>query len=566
MKKLLFIFAVLNLSFLFAQTSLKSIEEDYLDFLSLDGTVSKKYLGYRTLSDSVYSINNDIHLWNKVFFANKINLFELNNKNNSWFSNGIDKNLKLQIFGPTWFNSYNTSSPYGKNDGALWQGKGYNSSFSIGSRLEALGFELTLKPLLTFSQNSEFAYASPNDAYKNNPYKDKASLYGYYGVHFIDLPQRFGVNPFFTYDWGDTEVRWNFYNFTLGFGTQSIWLGPAKNNPIIHSNNAASYPKFDIGLRKTSLKFCDDKINLGEVEFRIWWGRLSESEYFDNIEENNHNLISGLSFYYKLPFTDLSFGINRTMLSPWGEFTGYTLFNLLLPFNTWGGGDDSDQRFSVTADWLFEKIGLQIYVEWGRNDYSPSLDYIIRYPFHTAGFTFGLKKQTNIFENLKGVLYLEVTHLECSMDYDRLINWYTSFYIHHKRTQGYTNKGQFLATSFTGGNSQYIGYSLYSSKWKLNFSFERINPDLDYTAFIDTRKNPINNDPNRTFPAEANIRVQLITSVDFTYLLSNNFILDSGISFMDDRNYLNVSNYDNSSTHRYNFNIKMALTYLFGKN
>ena len=50
-----FIFALLIIissSFLFSQEALKSIEENYYDFLSLKGTVKRPTLGYRTLSDS----------------------------------------------------------------------------------------------------------------------------------------------------------------------------------------------------------------------------------------------------------------------------------------------------------------------------------------------------------------------------------------------------------------------------------------------------------------------------------------------------------------------------------
>ena len=48
------IFCLLPLS-LSAQEALKSIEEEYYDFLSLNGVVERPTLGYRTLSDSVWN-------------------------------------------------------------------------------------------------------------------------------------------------------------------------------------------------------------------------------------------------------------------------------------------------------------------------------------------------------------------------------------------------------------------------------------------------------------------------------------------------------------------------------
>ena len=39
---------------LYCQEALKSTEEKYYDMLSLDGTTTRSYLSYRTLSDSVW--------------------------------------------------------------------------------------------------------------------------------------------------------------------------------------------------------------------------------------------------------------------------------------------------------------------------------------------------------------------------------------------------------------------------------------------------------------------------------------------------------------------------------
>ena len=61
MKKNQFICTVLfSLSFaLFPQETLKSIEEEYYDFLSLQGITERPYLNYRTLSDSEWNIKEE---------------------------------------------------------------------------------------------------------------------------------------------------------------------------------------------------------------------------------------------------------------------------------------------------------------------------------------------------------------------------------------------------------------------------------------------------------------------------------------------------------------------------
>ncbi|MBR4323225.1 capsule assembly Wzi family protein [Treponema sp.] len=571
---------------IFPQEALKSTEEEYYDFLSLQGLVERPTLGYRTLSDNQWKFvekespvldvegnplldenGNPIkekvlpnHVWQENNLGSKRVLWQSESKGGNWFTRGFDHSIKFKAYGPDWYNSFNTAAPYGQNDGALWQGKGYNTSLTGGVRIEGYGFELTFKPQVCFSQNLEFDYITPN--YSGAKFYGKASNYGYYGVNFIDAPQRFGDSAFWTYSWGDTEARWTWKNFTIGFGTQSIWLGPAQLNPIIHSNNASSYPKLDLGLRKIKVTMPHFGWNLGYIEARGWWGKLYESEWFDNDSNNNNNLITGFVLYYQLPFfKEFTMGINRTMVSKWGDKNEYTLFKIYNPFlssGVSGGNDDSDQRVSITVDYKLNLVGLEMYLEWARNDYSPTIDHYIRYPFHTQGWTFGTRKTLSLPFSLKGQIYLELTSLECSADYDRLIGWYTTFYSHHRVTQGYTNEGQWLGAGIgTGGNSQYIGFTVYHKKGSLSFFGQRRNPDLDYTMYIDNRRQTEN------YRAEGNIKVILDLGIKGTYFFNHFFQFAFSYIFSDEHNPIYEAGEYNNSTHRYNnhfvLNLKVIL-------
>ena len=181
------------------------------------------------------------------------------------------------------------------------------------------------------------------------------------------------------------------------------------------------------------------------------------------------------------------------MLSKWNKISPYTLFGIYIPWMSYiAGEDESDQRASIIVDYLLPSVGFEIYLEWARNDFSPNINYIIRYPFHTQALSLGIKKQFELSSNLQLQILFELTHLECSQDYDRLIAWYSSFYSHHKITQGYTNKGQWLGAGIgTGGNSQYLGIRLLYQKGFIEFFIQRRYPDLDYTMYIDSRKNKI---------------------------------------------------------------------------
>ncbi|MDR3191686.1 MAG: capsule assembly Wzi family protein, partial [Treponema sp.] len=277
-----------------AQEALKSAGEEYYDFLSLLDLSERPALNYRTLSDSEWTVSPGArHPWSGLNLG----------RTHNW-----SDRVALRVYGPELFVSVNTGAPYGYYDGALWQGRGLNSSLSAGLRLEVYGFELTFKPQLSFSQNLEFDIMP--SAYP--------SEYGYFWGYGIDAPQRFGKDPFLVYDWGDSELRYTWKTLTLGFGTQSVWLGPAKINPILHSNNAPSYPKFDIGLRRQPVTIPWLNWYIGDFEARLWIGRLTESGYFDNDTSNDNTMFHGFSLAYAPSFVPgLTLSVNRVCLVPW---------------------------------------------------------------------------------------------------------------------------------------------------------------------------------------------------------------------------------------------------------
>jgi hypothetical protein len=459
----------------------------------------------------------------------------------------------------------NTAAPYGQNDGALWQGRGVNAALTGGVRLEAYGVELTFKPQVSLSQNAVCDYIQPN--YSGSDYQGKAAVYGYYGLKHIDAPQRFGDKLFFIWDWGDSEVRYTWRTLTIGFGTQAIWLGPAQLNPILHSNNAASYPKLDLGIRKQAIRIPWLNWYIGDIEVRAWWGYLSESAYFDNDSTNDHNLITGFAIAYGVPFLPgLTIGFNRIMLSKWEAMNYRAIFTLLWPFmDTSSGFDKNDQRASIVFDYSLPIVGLDIYLEWARNDHSPDLDYVLRYPFHSVGYTVGIKKSITINKYLSGEILFEITGLEASQDYDRLINWSSTFYAHHITTQGYTNRGQWLGAGIgTGGNSQYLGFKLYFPKGYGQFFVQRRNPDLDYTWFIDSNQHS-DEFKKGNWVAEGNIRLFLDFGLSGLYFITDKLSVSGSFIFRDERNPLNKSKsiIDHSSIHRYNTCFSAMVKYFF---
>lgn len=522
MKKLfpLFILAFLSFS-LFAQESLKSIEEQYYDFLSLTGTVKKPSLGYRTLSDSYWEFeeNNDFQKESDTLLPEEKsaendtdNSIKDNSIINPWKDinlgkkRSIKENDKLffKIYAPEIYYSINSETPFGQNDGALWQGKGYNMNLTTGARLEAYGLELTFRPEFSFSQNKDFDTIGDVDNYSwcNSKSFINTDSYGllYESVYGqgtsipnnaggnVDLVQRYGSSAVKKFDWGDSEIRYTYKKFTFGFGTQKPWLGPALLNPMLGSNNSASYPKFDIGMRRAKIIIPKLKWYIGDFEGRIWTGLLKESDYFDDDSDNDNRMLNGLSLSFAPSFIPgFSMGVNRIFLSNWKISNLKYLARLFTSSNENGtnSGNDEDQKIAFYADWSFPKVGLEVYGELGIDDFTSNKE---TNPFHTAIYTVGAKQYIplplyklfpNAWKNvnLHSQLSIEWNNFEMSQDFQ--MQWpYLGYYSHGAVKQGYTNDGQILgAGSGSFGNSQYIEYKVYYPKGSTSLHFHRYSPN-----------------------------------------------------------------------------------------
>jgi hypothetical protein len=507
-----FIFPVIFLLFpvlLPAQEALKSIEEEYYDFLALQGLTERPALNYRTLSDSVWNIDeNAEHPWQGGNLGTFYSLFG---------------NFRLRVYGPELFTSYNTAAPYGQNDGVLWQGRGFNALFKGGVRFEGYGLELTLLPHFAFSQNAAFSIMPSH--YENE--------YGYFwgygdphsGAGGADAPQRFGNESFFDWDFGDSEIRYTWKTLTIGFGTQAIWLGPAYLNPILHSNNAPAYPKFDIGLRRQKVTIPGLDWYAGDIEIRLWIGRLSESDYFDNDDSNNYTMLHGLSIAFAPSFLPgFSFFFNRTCLAFWE----WENLKYMIPS---GNNITEDQKESIGFSWTFPQVGFQIFFELGVDDnIIGGTRGIIRYPFHTTTFNGGLKKTFNIKpeKHIYGEIIFEFSWMEMTQDFQ--FQWPYSVYFHHQIIHGYTNRGQWLGNGTSpGGNSQQLSFILYYPKGNSVFFIGRNNPDSNFILKNAIYKSAKGGKLSDIYymKNKANFNIGLNTN----YFLNSRFVLSGGMTY-----------------------------------
>lgn len=358
-KILIVLFLFLSSSVYGLNVQINSVFERYLDALRLSGDARNRSLSFRSLSTNEWSIEGETHPWHL------------------WFSGVEHEQLRIEPLAQRAFVSYNSYYPSGGNDFEVWQGVGFNAWLDGGVRVtQGDWFQATIAPRVSAAENRDY------------PTLDSAveSGYGYF-VGGIDLPQRFGSDPYFQVSPGESEVRFSHRSLSLAFGTQSIWLGPARFNPLIMSNNAGGFPHLDITLTPTTTR-------IGDVGFTAVWGVLRESDYFDDDSDNDLRFTALLGASYAPRWIPgLTVGFNRFIQSPWSDLTAGSIVEPFTERMSSALGDDNkDQRASITAEWRFPTVGFETYFEWARNDYSPNRRAIVRAPEHSNAYTIGVRQ------------------------------------------------------------------------------------------------------------------------------------------------------------------------------
>jgi hypothetical protein len=365
------------------------------------------------------------------------------------------------FFTPEMRVTHNNNFAWGQNDGALWQGRGLNQSFSMGIGVDYGPVKVVLRPNFVYSENRDFMI---------NPVPARRGINKYAIARlYTDYPDRFGEDPISMMDLGNSFIQYENRGFVAGFSNQSMWTGPAVLNPLVLSNNA---PGFLHGFVGTASPYA---VPYGKVEFRWFWGGLRESEYFDEIEDNNLRFVSGLTLNISPDFVPgLHLGMNRTGYSyfPKDGLGTKEIFMVLrkIPDRTPGASDNVDpmkERFTMVTffgRYVMPESGFETYIEWGRNDYNRESRDFLSEPALNRGYTFGFIKRFDVFKRQLLVANIELTQLENSSpgSLHRLNNiWYANDYIR----QGFTHRGQVLGAGIGPGSSAQTLKLTYYDTW-----------------------------------------------------------------------------------------------------
>jgi len=378
----------------------------------------------------------------------------------------------------------NTSYPFGGNDGAIWAGKGLTAWAQAGVQARWGPVSATFAPIAFRSTNSEF------DLMDNG----QTGVLKYADGQFpteIDRPQRFGAGAYSRADLGESTLRIDGGGLTAGISTASQWWGPTTDFAFILSNNAGGFPHVFFGTSKPV------NIGFGTAHGQVHYGYLYQSpfspatgkSYFQSYEHAGKvrfmaGLIGvmtikgvpglelgGARFFHAA--TDSSGITGSDLRLPWQNLLKNSLKN---EGDTVFGDFRSllqNQLASLYFRWAPPSTGMEIYGEYGREDFSADVRDFMLEPDHSSLFNLGFRKawqkgtRINAF---RGEVFSYEAPSSGRTRGEGLV------YLHQPLVQGHTYRGQLLGANvgIGSGLAYLFAFEQFTAGGKLKVFTSRV--------------------------------------------------------------------------------------------
>ena len=388
---------------------------------------------------------------------------------------GDSTGLALSFVRPAASLGFNSSFPYGANDGAVWAGKGLTGAIQAGVAFRWGPLSGVFAPTLFVAGNADFDLMEVSRQ-GGVIYRDPRN------PTTIDLPQRFGDGAYSRAEPGQSTLRFDYRGAALGFSTANQYWGPAREYPILLGANAAGFPHVFAGT-STPLSLW-----VGTLHGKVIWGSLAESEFSPMPDGEGDRLTTGLIATFSPRFPEgLEIGLGR-FYHIQGSSSDIDSDFIARPFDAFLKRNlaETERMFanqlaSIHARWVFPEAGFEIYGEFGREDHNFDLRDLIVQPDHDSAFTLGFQRVWRRDERywaLRG----EVTEAEVS----HLLNVrpQVPFYLHSRARQGHTHRGQLLGSpAVYGGSGAMVALDRYHEGGRLTAFAERVlRNEMRYSA------------------------------------------------------------------------------------
>jgi hypothetical protein len=351
-----------------------------------------------------------------------------------------------------------------RNDGALWAGRGLSAGLSAGERVRWRWLTAQLAPLAAWQENRPF-HAPPASFPGLSPYANP------FNRGEIDLPLRMGPSAFWTFDWGQSYLRADAWNLAAGISTESLWWGPGIRNSLLMSNSAPGFPHVFLGTTRPLDAW------VGWLEVEVLWGHLRPSRWFDGRTGDRRLLEAVVATFAPAFQENLTLGLSRVWLFAGTGVTFRQAMNPVVPFLnvfTWGGRNTSEnQLLSLSFRWAFPRSQLELYGEWGRDDFAGNVHDLLQEPDHAMAYILGFQKLLPVGRRWLRI-QLEMAHTfeipQSNPTRDTPI-----FYTHLKERHGYTNAGQMLGAGLgPQGDTQLAAVDWYAGPGRVGGFVERV--------------------------------------------------------------------------------------------
>jgi hypothetical protein len=404
------------------------------------------------------------------------------------------KGFELKMMPLVWKQQYTTDHPLSLNNGAMIPARGYQTLVSGGffARLGILSVQLM--PEFVYAENKDFD-GFP-DAHPFVVWRTYNMLKGR-----IDLPDKFGNDPYKRAFWGQSSARLSYKAVSLGLSNENLWWGPGHKNAIMMSNNAPGFKHVTFNSTRPV------NTPIGSFEWQLVGGRLDASgfhgvdsvilatktlkpqykpsswRYLNAMTVNYQpKWLPGLSLGGARAFTMYSEHMNKQKASSW-----LPVFEGFLKDDAGGFASDtiaSNQLLSVWMRWLMPKEHSEIYIEFGREDHSWHLNDFLLEPAHARAYILGYRKLVPLSKSRGDYLdiHMELTQFSNNVPtYLRTHSTFGVWYVHHAVKHGYTNQGQILGAGIgTSSNMQLLNIAWVKNKKRIGLEFYRLNHDDDF--------------------------------------------------------------------------------------
>lgn len=120
---------------------------------------------------------------------------------------------------------YNSTYAFGVNDGAFIPNRGIQSILSAGAYFEYGPLSLQFQPEFLMAQNKD---------YSGFPIEHQATVLFYYEyMNRIDMPERFGEDAYNRAYLGQSSLRFNLKEYSVGISSENLWWGPGRRTSLL---------------------------------------------------------------------------------------------------------------------------------------------------------------------------------------------------------------------------------------------------------------------------------------------------------------------------------------------